>query len=115
MAKQAMVHMEQSENPVLKDTFNATYAMLFFGVPNTGMNIDGIRAMFDHQPNESFIMSLATRSQLLLNLHRSFTDTFNFPDARIVCFYENRETPSPVLVCPPFLTTVAVINLLVGP
>ena len=115
VVKQAMVHMEQSDNPVEKDNFNATYAMLFFGVPNTGMNIDGIRAMFDHQPNENFIMSLATRSHLLRDLHRNFTDKFNFPDARIVCFFENRMTSSSVLVCLPFLTTVTVINLLVEP
>lgn len=110
MAKQAMVHMNQSDKPEEKDNFNATYAMLFFGVPNIGMNIDGIRAMFDHQPNEKFIMSLASRSHLLRNLHRDFTDIFNFADARIVCFFENRMSPSCVLVCLPFLTTVAVIN-----
>ncbi len=114
VAKQAMVHMEQSPNPVEKENFNATYAMLFFGVPNTGMNIDGIRAMFDRQPNEGFIMSLAIRSHLLRDLHRDFTDRFKFPDARIVCFYETRKTASSVLVCSPFMTTVAVINLLVG-
>ena len=115
VAKQAMVHMNESDKPEEKDNFNATYAMLFFGVPNIGMNIDGIRAMCDHQPNEKFIMSLSSKSQLLRNLHRAFTDKFNFPDAQIVCFFENIMSPSCVLVCPLFLTTITVINLLAEP
>ena len=105
--------MKNSKDRVEKENFNATYAMLFFGVPNTDMNIAGIRAMFEHQPNEGFIMSLVEGSQLLRNLYRDFTDMFNFSDARIVCFYENKKTFSSVLVCLLFLTTVAVIDLLV--
>lgn len=92
--KQAIVDMKGSTNSKDRDNFFATYGMYFFGVPNTGMNIEPLKRMIRGQPNEEFIMSLAKDSQLLRNLGIAFSEAFDFADSQIISFYETRVSPS---------------------
>ena len=101
MVKQAMVDMQGSNHPLDQENFFATYGMCFFGVPNIGMNIGPLKCMIRGQPNEEFVMSLATNSQLLRNLGRDFTTaSFDIPHSQIISFYETRKSPSAVQVSP---------------
>ena len=114
MAKQAMYHMSDSDDNVDQSNFDATYAMYFFGVPNSGMNINGLKPMVRDQPNEEFIMSLARDSQLLRELHRKFWDKFIYEDSKVVSFFELRKSQSSRQVDLSLLTILAYIDLLVG-
>ena len=55
-----MIHMKTwKEN---RDILYQTYGMLFFGVPNLGMDIESLISMVEGQSNEAFIHSLNTES-----------------------------------------------------
>jgi hypothetical protein len=74
------------------------YALLFFGTPNQGMNIETLRSMVNGQPNERLIADLGTESEVLRNLESDFHRCFNKKDLKVVSFYEMKDTPT-VQVC----------------
>jgi hypothetical protein len=74
------------------DMLNSIYGALFFGVPNQGMDITSLIPMVKDQANQELLHSLSRESQLLRNQTRKFPVAFNFPDSRIMCFYETIES-----------------------
>ncbi|KAI9891067.1 MAG: hypothetical protein M1814_003418 [Vezdaea aestivalis] len=91
--KQALIQMGKGgKNQTL---FKSVYGILFFGVPNQGLNVTSLLPMVKGQPNEQFIHMLG-KSQLLRDQCRDFRDTFDFRDSEIVCFYETTLSPSAI-------------------
>lgn len=90
----ALVHMKGSTNNVDKANFQSTYAALFFGVPNQGMNIASLIPMVEGGQNLPFLMSLGKDSELLRNLSREFKSAFNFKDSIVMSYYETRTSPT---------------------
>lgn len=75
-----------------KINFQATYGLLFFGVPNQGMDIDSLLPMVKGQENLSLLMTLRKGSELLRKLHRDFCSEFDFRDSSIISFYETERS-----------------------
>lgn len=70
---------------------NCTYGALFFGVPNRGMDIESLKPMVGHGPDDTLLIALGKGSQLLRGQDRSFSKAFDFPyDSKIFCFYETK-------------------------
>ncbi|RDW65591.1 hypothetical protein BP5796_10283 [Coleophoma crateriformis] len=66
----------------------STYGLLFFGVPNRGMDIESLLPMVKGQPNETFLRSLERHTQLLRAQSRTFPEIFNEKGSKVICFYE---------------------------
>jgi hypothetical protein len=92
---QALVQMQDGDNEMDKNNFNATYAALFFGVPNRGLNITYLWAIVKEQPNKALVATLDPTSDYLRQLHRNFCEKFKFVDSKIISFYETSLSPTP--------------------
>ena len=68
--KQAMVQMSSGDAADSRN-FKATYGILFFGVPNQGMDINSSLAMVRGQPNLHFLSTLSKDSGFLQLFHIS--------------------------------------------
>jgi protein SERAC1 len=84
--------MKSSPDLLDNANFRSTYAALFFGVPNQGMDISSLIPMAEGQDNLPFLMSLGKDSELLRNLHRDFGSTFDFKDSIIISYYETERS-----------------------
>jgi hypothetical protein len=87
--------MRDGNNDMDLSNFNATYAALFFGVPNRGLNTTYLWAMVKEQPNKTLVAALDPSSDYLRQLHRNFCEKFRFPDSKIISFYETGLSPTP--------------------
>ena len=92
--KQALIQMEDSSNATDKANFQSTYGILFFGVPNQGMDVRSLRLMAGEQVNLPFLLTLGKESQLLRDLHRKFCSSFNFQSSVIISYYETIKSPT---------------------
>jgi hypothetical protein len=71
----------------------SSYALLFFGVPNRGIDITSLKTMVCGQPNEELVRNLGPDSHLLPELEREFYRTFeSYQDSKVVSFYETKKT-----------------------
>lgn len=57
--------------------FRATFGILFFGVPNQGMDISSLLAMVRGQPNLHFLSTLSKDGGFLQGLIKKFRATFD--------------------------------------
>jgi len=76
---------------------NSCTALLFFGVPNRGINIDNLRTLVKDQKNEHFVHDLREGSELLRHVYQRFLQGFNLHDCEITSFYELRDTRAVVV------------------
>ena len=92
--------MSTATNPFDKVKFLSTIAILFYGVPNQGLNISdlGLAAMVKDRPMKEFLHEFRTGSQLLTNLSTEFCKTFNFRDSITFSLYETDKSPTAELV-----------------
>ncbi|KAL0633451.1 hypothetical protein Q9L58_007664 [Maublancomyces gigas] len=74
------------------DIFRSCYGILFFGVPNRGLEITQLASMVKGQPNSHLVRDLCGRSQFLDLLHRSFCHHFRLEDSKIISVYETKDT-----------------------
>jgi len=81
-----MDHDDESDKANLK----AVYAILFFGVPNKGMNIESLVAMVGDQPNRFLLESLRETSDVLCTQSRSFSKVFHFKYSQTISFHETQ-------------------------
>jgi hypothetical protein len=97
VVKQALVDLSDAHDTSCLD---ATYALFFFGVPNSGMEIGAIKLMVRDQPNESFVHNLGPDSFPLRGLGRKFDDLFaeRYNDAQMISFYELKPCQASVWV-----------------
>jgi hypothetical protein len=86
--------MKDSNNVTDNANFRSTYGILFFGVPNQGMDISSLIPMVEDQVNLPFLLTLGKESQLLRDLHRKFCSSFDFRDSVIISYYETERSPT---------------------
>ena len=79
-------------SPDDKDVFRSCYAVMFFGVPNRGLESSNLISMVKGQPNEDLVRNLDPSSRFLGLLHKMFYDKFTFEDSQIICIFETKET-----------------------
>lgn len=93
--KQAMIEMASEDAPATElENFKATFAILFFGVPNQGMDIRSLHAMVRGQPNEPFTSYFDRDAGFLHQLINKFRETFYFQDSHIISFFETKASPT---------------------
>jgi protein SERAC1 len=94
---QAIIQMRNAstDDP---DILNSIYGALFFGVPNQGMDIKSLIPMVENQVNQGLLHSISNESQLLRKQTRDFPKAFDFPESKIVCFYETVTSPTAIKV-----------------
>ena len=85
--KQALIQIA-SGDVVDRRIFESTYGILFFGVPNQGMDISSLLAMVGRQPNLPFLTMFSKDSGNLQGLIERFRTEFDFKDSEIISFYE---------------------------
>ncbi|KAL9111951.1 MAG: hypothetical protein Q9187_007849, partial [Circinaria calcarea] len=93
----ALVQMNNSAHKIDKENFLSTYAALFFGVPNQGMDIGSLIPMAGGQ-NLPMLMNLGKESELLRGLHREFLSNFTYKTSRIISYYETKVSPTAIQV-----------------
>ncbi|MCJ1246224.1 hypothetical protein MMC30_003430 [Trapelia coarctata] len=86
----------KNEDMESQKIFKSCYGLMFFGVPNKGLNNASLVSMAKGHPNETLIRDLQVdsgheTSSFLRSLHHRFDSAFHF-DSRIIAFYENRHT-----------------------
>ena len=91
--KEAMVQMF-SGSAADSRNFKATFGILFFGVPNQGMDIGSLLAMVCGQPNLHFLTTLSKDGGFLQGLIEKFRAAFDFQDSHIYSFYETDMSPT---------------------
>ncbi|KFZ11275.1 hypothetical protein V502_07637 [Pseudogymnoascus sp. VKM F-4520 (FW-2644)] len=93
--KEAIIQMRDESQDGF-DALNFIYGALFFGVPNQGMDITSLIPMVESQFNQTLLHSLSTTSDILLKQSRRFPEAFDFPESRIMCFYETVASPTAI-------------------
>lgn len=75
--------------------------VIFFGVPQTGMDIASLRFMAGNSPNRALIESLNQSNSQILDTQRQdfIAATEKKGHFEIFCFYETRESPTAMQVC----------------
>ena len=91
--KEAMVQMVSGSDADSRN-FKATFGILFFGVPNQGMDISSLLSMVRGQPNLHFLSTLSKDGGFLQSLIEKFQTTFTFQDSHIYSFYETNTSPT---------------------
>lgn len=77
-------------SPDDKKVFRSCYAVMFFGVPNRGLETSSLNTMVKGQPNEDLIRNLHPDSSFLSMLHQRFLERFILEDSKIICIYETK-------------------------
>lgn len=92
---------EPQANPIDSAILKATIGVLFFGVPNDGMDITATLSIIGSQPNSEFLASLGIDSLILANQANLFPQCFDSRDAVIYSFYETCVSNTAKRVCFP--------------
>lgn len=79
-------------SPDDRKVFRLCYAVIFFGVPNRGLESSSLNSMVKGQPNEDLVRNLHPDSSFLSLLHQRFLDKFVLEDSKIICIYETNYT-----------------------
>ena len=72
--------------------------LLFFGVPNRGMDIESLQAIVGDKQNRYLLESVGQYSDLLLEQDGQFGSTFHFEDSHVVSFFETKSSPTAIKV-----------------
>ena len=91
--KQAIIQMA-SGDPADLENLRATFAILFFGVPNQGMDIKSLYAMVRGQVNIQLLAACDKNSSHLQELTSRFQAVFDFRDSHVISFFETEESPT---------------------
>ncbi|KAH8679043.1 hypothetical protein BGZ60DRAFT_513281 [Tricladium varicosporioides] len=89
--KEALVQAAEG-SPDDRGVFRSCYAVMFFGVPNRGLETSSLNSMVKGQPNEDLVRNLHPDSSFLSMLHQRFLDKFTMEDSKIICIYETKYT-----------------------
>lgn len=89
LVKEAMIKI--SESRWWPELLQQIVAILFFGVPHNGLNIESLIPMVDHQPNDHLLWSIdRINSQVLRFQERGFEKVVEtLPNMEMYCFYED--------------------------
>ena len=77
------------------------YGIIFFGVPQDGMDINSLIPMVENGPNRFLLESIGRiNSQMLSIQQREFHKALGTEgESEIVCFYETLKSPTAIQVC----------------
>ena len=93
--KQAMIQMASNDATVQDfENLKAIFAIMFFGVPNQGMDNTSLYAMVRGQPNLPFLAYLNKDAGFLHELVKRFREIFYFQDSYVVSFFETKASPT---------------------
>lgn len=85
-------------NDLDKKQMESVVGMLFFGVPNRGMDIESLQSIVCDRQNRYLLESVGQYSDLLLQQDGQFGSTFHFEDSPIVSFFETKSSPTAIKV-----------------
>ncbi|KAL7782793.1 hypothetical protein V8C37DRAFT_397655 [Trichoderma ceciliae] len=91
VVKEALVQASEGSEED-QTVYRSCYSLLFFGVPNRGLDNRSLMSMVKGQPNESLVRDLSESSRFLSLLHERFNDCFSFADSKIICVNETKYT-----------------------
>ena len=91
--KRALIQMASGDAADLRN-FKSTFGILFFGVPNQGMDISSLLAMAHGQHNLPLLTTLSKDADFLQELIERFREVFNFRDSHVVSFFETNASPT---------------------
>lgn len=74
------------------NVFRSCYAVMFFGVPNRGLENISLLSMVKGQPNQNLVDNLYQGSPYLSLLHERFFNRFIHEESQIICIYETSLT-----------------------
>ncbi|QYS99703.1 NACHT domain-containing protein [Trichoderma simmonsii] len=92
VVKQALVQASEGSEDDLA-VFRSCYAVMFFAVPNRGLDNLSLMSMVKGQPNEDLVRNLGVESSFSNLLHESFIKRFTL-DSEIICVFETKTTPT---------------------
>ncbi|KAL6792985.1 hypothetical protein J3E68DRAFT_451420 [Trichoderma sp. SZMC 28012] len=92
VVKHALVQASEGSEDDLA-VFRSCYAVMFFAVPNRGLDNISLMSMVKGQPNEDLVRNLGVESPFLNHLHESFHKRFTL-NSEIICAFETRTTPT---------------------
>ena len=81
-----------------KKQMESVAGLLFFGVPNRGIDIESLQAIVGDRQNRYLLESVGQYSDLLLEQDRQFGSTFHFKDSRVISFFETKSSPTAIKV-----------------
>lgn len=81
-----------------KKQMESVVGLLFFGVPNRGMDIDSLQAIVGDKQNRYLLESVGQYSDLLLQQDGQFGSTFHYKDTHIISFFETKSSPTAMKV-----------------
>lgn len=81
-----------------KKQMESMVGLLFFGVPNRGMDIDSLQAIVGDKQNRYLLESVGQYSDLLLQQDGQFGSIFYYKDTHVVSFFETKPSPTAVKV-----------------
>ena len=97
--------MKESSDSNDQRNLNSIYGVLFFGVPNQGMETGELAAMIGDKP-QRYDLSLLNNQvghRPRSRQHEEFCEAFDFEDSKIIQFFETKMT-----------STVAEVGLMLG-
>jgi hypothetical protein len=83
-----------------KELAQSCIGILFFGVPNQGLNSDSLISLVKGQGNKQLLQELSNPSKYVLNLVNEFSRCYDHVMRKrciIVSFYESKDTPAFVI------------------
>ena len=93
LIKEALIRIAESDSE--SDLISFIFGVLFFGVPNDGMNTESLVPMVNDQPNRFLLESLnALNSQVLRFQSRNFSRILSQTNLEMFCFYETELSPT---------------------
>ncbi|KAK0649643.1 hypothetical protein B0T16DRAFT_428330 [Cercophora newfieldiana] len=94
--KQAIIALSKSQSKSDSQLIQAIYGLIFFGVPNSGMDITSLVPMIGDGPSRPLIDAISSiNSQILTMQQREFPSALGgVEDSEMFCFYETLESPT---------------------
>ncbi|KAJ4299611.1 hypothetical protein N0V90_004857 [Kalmusia sp. IMI 367209] len=98
IVKETIISLSKSKNEEDQRLAQATYGVVFFGVPHDGIDVSSLIPMAGDGPNRPLIESIGKGgSQTLGRLHRGFHEALEPQDeTEIFCFFETLMSPTAV-------------------
>ena len=93
MYRQAIIKLSRGDDSDKKQ-MQSIMGLIFFGVPNRGMDIGSLRAMVGDQPNRYILESIGQYSDLLLEQDVRFGLDFHYRESPIFSFFETQTSPT---------------------
>lgn len=84
---------DEDDHPTIASLHRATYGMLLFGIPHTGLVVDDIQKMVagqDNHPRGALLEQIRSKSDLLAIQLADFKNLIR--DRKVVSFYETLQT-----------------------